>query len=107
MTTRHLLKTTLLSLTLVCSSFTTAHAAPPLTVLPILAVATVEAEPADVDRTFEQESKTTHVGRINRNLMTATVVILVTFVLLRIGLLWQIQRSRKKLIHENILQPKA
>ncbi|MFM2293812.1 MAG: hypothetical protein RLZZ350_225 [Verrucomicrobiota bacterium] len=105
--TRHLLKTTLLSLALVCSSFHAVRTTAALPLSPVFAAATAEAEPADVDRTFEVESKSTHVGRINRNLMTATVVILVTFVLLRVALLWQIQRSRKKLVHENILQPKA
>ncbi|MFM2081844.1 MAG: hypothetical protein RL380_535 [Verrucomicrobiota bacterium] len=102
---RYSLKTIVLSSLLVAGSFS-ARAVPPVAVTPIFAAA-VEAEPADVDRTFESESRSTHVGRVNRNLMTATVVILTTFVLLRIGLLWQIQRSRKKVAQENILQPRA
>ena len=103
--TRYSLKIILLSVVLAGGSLS-ARAVMPVPVQPIFATVS-ESEPADVDRTFDTESKSTHVGRINRNLMLATVVTLTTFVLLRIALLWQISRSRKKIAQENILQPKA
>ena len=104
--TRYSLKIILLSMVLAGGSLSSLQAVMPTPVQPIFA-AVSESEPADVDRTFETESKSTHVGRINRNLMVATVVILTTFILLRIALLWQISNSRKKIAQENILQPKA
>jgi hypothetical protein len=71
-------------------------------------MAAPDSEPADVDRQFDEpESHAQHAARINRNLMTATVIILALFVLCRIVLLWQISRARKKQARENLLETKA
>jgi preprotein translocase subunit SecG len=74
--------------------------------LALVAMATpLESEASAADS--QSESRSQRAARMNSNLLTGTIVVLALFVVLRLMLVWQISRKRKKLAQNNILEGEA